>query len=83
MIPLEADILIENCTILPMDGRDIIEDGLIATKKNIISYAGPKNKAPKIAAENAIDAAGMVATPGLINCHTHLAMTLFRGVAED
>jgi len=80
---LEADILIENCTILPMDSRDIIEDGLIATKKNIITYAGPKRKAPKIEAEKTIDASGMVATPGLINCHTHLAMTLFRGVAED
>jgi len=80
---LEADILIENCTILPMDGRDIIEDGLIATKKNIITYAGPKRKTPKIEAEKTIDASGMVATPGLINCHTHLAMTLFRGVAED
>ena len=83
MIPLEADILIENCTVLPTDGRDIIEDGLIATKENIITYAGPKRKAPKIEAEKTIDAAGMVATPGLINCHTHLAMTLFRGVAED
>jgi len=80
---LEADILIENCTILPMDSRDIIEDGLIATKKNIITYAGPKRKAPKIETEKTIDASGMVATPGLINCHTHLAMTLFRGVAED
>jgi 5-methylthioadenosine/S-adenosylhomocysteine deaminase len=83
VIPLEADILIENCTVLPMDGRDIVEDGLIATKKNIIIYAGPRSNAPKTEAERIIDAAGMVATPGLINCHTHLAMTLFRGVAED
>lgn len=80
---MEADILIENCTILPMDGRDIVEAGLIATKKNIITYSGPKRKAPLITAEKTIDASGMVATPGLINCHTHLAMTLFRGVAED
>ena len=83
VIPLEADILIKNCTILPMDGRGIIEDGLIATKNNTITYAGPKTRAPKIEAEKTIDAAGMVATPGLINCHTHLAMTLFRGIAED
>ena len=80
---MEADILIENCTILPMDSRDIIEDGLITTKENKITYAGPKRKTPKIETEKTIDASGMVATPGLINCHTHLAMTLFRGVAED
>ena len=80
---MEADILIENCTVLPMDGRDTIKAGLIATKENIITYSGPKRKAPKITAEKTVDAAGMVATPGLINCHTHLAMTLFRGLAED
>ena len=84
MIPLdEADILIKNCKILPMDGRGVIEDGAIATKGNLITYAGPKARVPKIEAEKSIDATGMVATPGLINCHTHLAMTLFRGIAED
>jgi len=30
-----------------------------------------------------IDAAGMAVMPGLINCHTHAAMTLFRGYADD
>ncbi|MDH5267787.1 MAG: amidohydrolase family protein, partial [Candidatus Bathyarchaeota archaeon] len=34
-------------------------------------------------AEITIDSKGKVATPGLINCHTHLPMTLFRGIAED
>jgi 5-methylthioadenosine/S-adenosylhomocysteine deaminase len=69
--------------ILPMDGRGIIEDGFITTKNNLITYAGPKTKAPKSEAEKIIDASGMIATPGLINCHTHLAMTLFRGIVED
>ncbi|MEF2979391.1 amidohydrolase [Subtercola sp. YIM 133946] len=30
-----------------------------------------------------IDAAGMVAMPGFINCHTHSPMVMFRGAAED
>lgn len=30
-----------------------------------------------------IDGAGHVAIPGLINCHTHSAMTMFRNSAED
>jgi 5-methylthioadenosine/S-adenosylhomocysteine deaminase len=83
VVPLEADILIKKCTIVPMDGRGIIEDGFITTKDNLITYAGPRTRAPKIEAEKTLDASGMVATPGLINCHTHLAMTLFRGIAED
>lgn len=80
---MEADILIKNCMILPMDGRDLIEDGVIAIKDNLITYAGSKEGTPKIEAEKTIDASRTVATPGLINCHTHLAMTLFRGIAED
>jgi len=80
----EADILIHNCTILPMNRRDtIIRNGLIATKKDKIIYAGRETKAPKIKAETTINGKDKVATPGLINCHTHLPMTLFRGIAED
>jgi len=80
----EADILIHNCTILPMNRRDtIIRNGIIATKKDKIIYVGRETKASKIKAETTINGKGKVATPGLINCHTHLPMTLFRGIAED
>ena len=34
-------------------------------------------------AECIIDASGMVAIPGLVNTHTHAAMTLLRGYADD
>ncbi len=80
----EADILIYNCTILPMNGKNtIIKNGSIATEKDRIIYVGREAKAPKIKAEIIIDGKSKVATPGLINCHTHLPMTLFRGIAED
>lgn len=32
---------------------------------------------------NIIDASGMAVMPGLINCHSHAAMTLLRGYADD
>ena len=44
---------------------------------------GKEARAPKLKAETTIDGTNKVATPGLINCHTHLSMTLFRGKAED
>lgn len=34
-------------------------------------------------AHQVIDAAGLLVMPGLINTHTHLPMTLLRGIAED
>jgi len=79
----EADILIRECTLLPMDDRGIIKEGLIAVKEGTITYAGKEAKAPQMRAEKVINGHGKVATSGLVNCHTHLAMSLFRGIAED
>jgi len=80
----KADIVIHGCLILPMDGKNrIIEDGLIAIENGKIVYIGKKAKAPSFKSENTIDAHGKIAMPGLINCHTHLPMTLLRGIAED
>lgn len=80
---LEADILIRGCTVLPMDGKPVIDTGLVAIEKDRISYVGKAAGAPKIRAEKVIEAEGKVAVPGLVNCHTHAAMTLFRGIGED
>jgi 5-methylthioadenosine/S-adenosylhomocysteine deaminase len=80
---LEADILIRDCAILPMNGRETIEKGLIAIKGDKIGYVGRFSEAPKIKAEKIIEGCGKVAIPGLVNCHTHVAMTLFRGIGED
>ena len=80
---LEADILIRGYTILSMDGRGIIERGLIAIGGDRISYVGKASGDPRIRAERVINGRGKVALPGLVNCHTHVSMTLFRGVGED
>jgi 5-methylthioadenosine/S-adenosylhomocysteine deaminase len=81
---VRADILIYGCIILPMsDGSSVIEDGAIAIKNGEIVFIGKRESAVGISAEERINAKGKVALPGLINCHTHVAMTLFRGLAED
>jgi 5-methylthioadenosine/S-adenosylhomocysteine deaminase len=79
----EADIVLKNCMILPMNNLKVVKKGLIAVKDGKISYVGDIIDAPKIKAENTLEGHGKLAMPGLINCHTHLAMTLFRGLAED
>ena len=82
MSVLEADILIDGCSIVTMNKRGLIEDGVIAIKDDRIIYVG-KRKNLKVKTEKILYGKGKVALPGLVNCHTHVAMTLFRGVAED
>ena len=52
----------------------------ILIERNLISRIGKD-----LVAEDAevIDATGMAVIPGLVNGHTHAAMTLFRGFADD
>ena len=71
------------CTILPMTQKAFIENGALAVKDGRITFVGKSFPARGIVAEVNIDAKGKVALPGLINCHTHVPMTIFRGLAED
>lgn len=66
-----------------MDTKRVIEDGAIAVKDGKITFIGKASHAKGIEAEARIDGHGKVALPGLVNCHTHVPMTLFRGLAED
>lgn len=83
MVFEEADLIVKNCTVLSMSNLGVIKKGLVAVKDGVISYVGSANHAPKIKAEKVLESSGQLAMPGLVNCHTHLAMTLFRGLAED
>lgn len=78
-------ILIRGATVIPMTGpEDIIENGEIAIEAGKIKTVGPAGTVEKgWLADKVIDAGGMVAIPGFINCHTHAAMTLLRSYADD
>lgn len=79
----QADIIIKNGTILTMDKENtVIEDGLVCIKGDTISRMGSGDNIP-VEAEKIIDAHGGLILPGLINGHTHAAMSLFRGLADD
>ncbi|MFX0122586.1 MAG: amidohydrolase [Candidatus Hodarchaeota archaeon] len=79
-----VDLLIKNGVILTVNPKNaVISDGGIAIEANKIIDIGPMNQLQNYSSDNEIDAEGMVVMPGLINTHTHLAMTLFRGVADD
>lgn len=60
---------------------DIINNGMIAVYGDSLDYVGEYNREfeEQYAADSTIIANNKVLMPGLINAHTHLAMTLFRG----
>lgn len=66
-----------------MKDKSYIKDGAIAIRNGKIIFIGKSASAKGLRAEMEINAEGKAALPGLINCHTHIPMTLFRGLAED
>jgi 5-methylthioadenosine/S-adenosylhomocysteine deaminase len=73
-------VLIKNCTILTQDSHRRILKGDILIEGEGIAKVGAGISAK---AEHKVDGTGKLALPGLVNCHTHVAMSLLRGYAED
>jgi 5-methylthioadenosine/S-adenosylhomocysteine deaminase len=79
------DIVIHNGLILTLNSDfDIIENGVVYISNGTIQRIGARaNDTPLSEAKEIIDANGGIIMPGLVNTHTHLPMTLFRGLADD
>jgi len=80
-----VDLLITRGLIVTMNApRTIYDDGAVAIKGDSIVAVGPRSEIEsQYAAAETIDAAGMLVLPGFINGHTHVPMTLFRGLHDD
>jgi 5-methylthioadenosine/S-adenosylhomocysteine deaminase len=80
-----ADIIISGATIVTMDNeRRVIEDGSVVVSGGRIVAVGQRAEIEaKYIGRETIDGHGKVVIPGLINGHTHVPMTLFRGLADD
>src|SRR5262245_59358740 len=80
-----ATLLILGGTVLTMDPtRRVIENGAVAIDGSRIIAVGPTADIQKqFTASQTIDATDRLIIPGLINGHTHIPMTLFRGLADD
>ena len=79
------DIIVHNGTVVTVNDRfEIIENGLICTEADRIVRVEPLTDEKDLPdAKVVIDAGGGLVLPGLVNSHTHLPMTLFRGLADD
>jgi len=81
--PKKIDVLITGGTVLTMAGPNI-ERGSVAIDNGRIIAVGPSADIDRsYTAMTTIRAGGMAVLPGFVNAHTHIPMTLFRGIADD
>ncbi|WP_278312555.1 amidohydrolase [Lolliginicoccus levis] len=79
-----GSIVVRGGTVLTMDDdATVIEDSSILVRDGRIASIGSEGDGSPVAGDTVIDASGCVILPGFANAHTHLAMTLFRGLADD
>jgi len=80
-----ADLVVAHARVVTMDAKlTVVEDGGIAVKDGAILAVGPSaDISGRYAAKAVFDAQGGIVLPGLVNTHTHAAMTLLRGLADD
>ena len=71
--------------VVTMDAqRRVIENGAVAIRGDRILAAGPRAEIERsYQARQRLDAPASLIAPGLINTHTHVPMSLFRGIADD
>jgi len=80
-----VDLIVTGGTVLTMnETRTVYEDGAIAVQGDTIVAVGSRNELEaKYVASQTVDARGKLLLPGFINGHTHVPMTLFRGLHDD
>lgn len=82
----KTDILITGGTLLTMaQPGQILENQVIGIRDGKILFVqqGPPPLSSSMNSRELIDATGCIVMPGLVNVHSHLAMTCFRGLADD
>ncbi len=85
MNKLQADKIFYNATVVSIDkAGTIYEDGAIVVIADKIAAVGKtKSILSEYSAAEMLDMKQKIIVPGFVNTHTHLAMTIFRGIADD
>ncbi|MHB1355298.1 MAG: amidohydrolase family protein [Anaerolineae bacterium] len=82
---IQVDLLLDNGLVLTMDSnRRIITSGAVAVSgRDIVAVGSREELLASYQAEEVINCDGHIIMPGLINSHTHMPMSLLRGLADD
>ena len=80
-----VDLIVSGGIVVTMDSaRAIYQDGSVALRGDSIVAVGPRQEVEsQYQGGVVIDAHGHLVLPGFINGHTHVPMTLFRGLHDD
>ena len=83
--PDAIDLIIEGAYIVTMDDDgNVVQDGAVAVDEGVIIAIGPAAGInAKYTAKGTLPGDNRIVMPGLINGHSHAAMTLLRGLADD
>ncbi|MEO8608511.1 MAG: amidohydrolase family protein [Chloroflexota bacterium] len=81
----QVDTILTGGTVVTMNQQfDIIPDGAVAVREDKIVAVGTSAEiAAHYQSDNTISGEGQYILPGLVNAHTHVPMTLLRGLADD
>ena len=81
----QIDLLLHSGTVVTMDGSyTLYEDGAVAVQGDSIVAVGPTEEIrAKYTAVTNLDCTGQAIIPGLVNAHTHIPMSLLRGLNDD
>jgi len=81
----KADLILHNAILITMDTEfHQFEPGAVAISGNSIIGVGAEESILKeFEAQKKMDCGRKVLMPGLVNAHTHVPMTLLRGLADD
>lgn len=82
---VKPDLLLTCAHVLCLDAEGSqLPAGFVAIAGDKIIAVGAMSNCPEVSqAATVIDCTGCIVMPGLINCHTHLPMVYFRGMADD
>jgi len=80
-----VDLLLTNGIVVTMNPNgDVYDSGAVAITGDSITAVGPAHEIiAQYSAAQTVDLDSRVIMPGLVNAHTHVPMTLLRGLADD
>ena len=83
--PRQVSLVLAGGTVVTVDAafRVIVNGALAIDGTDIVAVDTAENIGRQFRGRETIDTNGQIVLPGLINTHTHAAMVLFRGLADD